>query len=298
MHCLNTRLDKVSIRRISMPKMLMLLVGESFRMGPQVSRGRGGPDSIPRQKLATMSHLRFITHVKQTLDLGVDVASFTYQVSPEESNALERWYSPYLVHTTYFTSMSHSEVHMFQRIAEELSKMDLSEYDYIFLNRFDFYIKEKFLNIFRIDPTKNIYGYTDIYRWWGADKFSFVGHYCMLTPKRFFGHILHGGLWTEKHSSHEWLQRVESRDAYDFFVSTSHWSSTCLGYNPIFTNVGRKEYLKYDRESETIKHETAYMFDTDVYKDCLETDTIEQNLQTYAFTDALEGSLMPKDETP
>jgi hypothetical protein len=280
-----------------MPNMLMLLVGESFRMGPQVSRGRGGPESIPRQKLATMSHLRFIQHVKQTLDLDVDVASFTYQVSREESNALERWYSPHIIHTTYFPSMSDSEVHMFQRIAHELCKMDLSKYDYIFLNRFDFYIKETFLNIFRMDPNKNMYGYTDIYRWWGPDKFSFVGHYCMLTPKRFFGHILHGGLWTEKHSSHEWLQRVESREAYDFFVPTSHWSSTCLGYNPIFTNVGRKEYSKYDRESETIKHETNYMFETDVYNDCLETDTIEKNLQIYAFTHTLDGPLMPKDES-
>jgi hypothetical protein len=39
------------------------------------------------------------------------------------------------------------------------------------------------------------------------------------------------------------------------------------------------------------------MFETDVYNDCLETDTIEKNLQIYAFTHTLDGPLMPKDES-
>jgi hypothetical protein len=273
----------------------MPLLGESFRYGGQGCRNRGGKESVPRQKLATYSHLRFIKYMKKEKNIDVDVVFITYKENQEEINALERWYKDYLVHSVYFDTKCQTEVELF-----ELAKCVLRElniqclYDYIFLMRFDFYIKEVFQNsLFKLNPLKVIYCYRDLYGYRGENNWEYVGHYCMIVPNYFFNLITDGELWTSKHKTFEYISSLKGPDSYEIIVETPHWSSSCLGYNPFFTMVGRSDYNKYDVESEKHKDAHNYIFNTDIYNNLINTDTLDENLSKFSFSELLTVDDIP-----
>ncbi len=273
-----------------MTRILMPLIGESFRIGGQGSRTRGGVYSISLQKLATYSHLRFIKYMKEKNNIDVDIVFITYKESEEELNALEKWYGKYLVNKIYFNYKFSSEVDLFQHAGYFLKSINIFDhYDYIFLMRFDFYIKEYFQNIlFKLNPEKVIYTHRDLNEFRDENDWKYVGHYCMVVPKKFFNYITDGALWTSKHETFKYLELHEGNNSYEILVNVPHWSSSCLGYNPFFTMVGREDYNKYDYESEKYKEMHSYTFQTNIYDNIINTDTIDMNLSKFLFTNSLD----------
>ena len=269
----------------------MPLIGESFRIGKQGSRSRGGIESIPLQKLASYSHLRFIKYMKAVKNIDIDVVFISYKETDEELNALEMWYSDYLVNKIYYDSKCSTEEELYKKAGDFLKSIAVSEkYDYIFLMRFDFYIKLHFQNVlFKINPEKVIYCFPDLNGYINTTCWKYIGHNCMIIPNKFFNYITNGSLWTKKHESIHYLISVEGNNSYEILVNTPHYSSSCLGYNPFYTMVGRVDYHKYDIESDKNKdiHMHSYKYDTNIYDNIINTDTLGENLAKHSFSSSL-----------
>jgi hypothetical protein len=266
----------------------MPIVGETFRIGGQATRERGTVESIPHQKLATYSHIRFIKYMEQK-GIDIDVIFFTYKTDDKELKALERWYNNYVIDKVYFDTLCNNDNHMLSIIADYLYKRNIDKYDYVFLMRFDFYIKEYFQDVlFRLNPEKIIFPFRDINGYKNNNDWLQVWYYGIIIPNRLYNYIYDGAFFLG-HWSHT---KCDFND-YEFLINTPHWCSSSLGYNPCFTNVGREDYNKYDWVNEKNKNFFAgnpYAY-SQIYNDIINTDTLNENLQKYTFSNSLDDDI-------
>jgi hypothetical protein len=153
--------------------------------------------------------------------------------------------------------------------------------------RFDFYIKQYFQNnLFRLDSEKVLYTFYDISGFKDVNHWTYMNHNCMIVPNKYFSHIINGELWTSTHKSANYIISKEGTNSYDVLVDTPHWATTCMGYNPFYTNVGRIDFNKYDRTTDPNSMQHSYMYESN-YDDLINIDTIDENLKKHSFTTSL-----------
>lgn len=69
-------------------KLLLVLNGESYRSGSQMTRTRGTSNYYERQMLASMSHIKMINAIKYKYDIDTDVLINTYTLNDNDDNKL------------------------------------------------------------------------------------------------------------------------------------------------------------------------------------------------------------------
>jgi hypothetical protein len=266
-------------------KMLLVLWGESFRSGAQMTRTRGTGDYSKRQKLATTSHLNLIKKIKSKYSLDCDIMVNSYTLNNHDDKKLLSWYEDHAAnHNTKFVYELHDK--MFKTESDIMSYTydkfipSINDYDYVLVLRIDFYLKKYFIENFFLDSEKIIFGHIDIT---GNDvnssKFD-VSNGLVSLPKKLFYIIEDKIIHKSNHNSRNRLIEYDNNliDNIDYYVKTPHICSTDLGWNPIYFQVGRFGSRRYDH-----KLYTSYKSNIELYYDVEEKKFKKDINQTVKF---------------
>jgi len=236
-------------------KVLLVLWGESFRSGGQMTRTRGTGDYFAKQKSATLSHLELLDRIRKEHSLECDILLNSFTLNPEDDNSLISWYSDYgskFIHHLHEKGFAKEEETRSDTYDKTLDIID--DYEYVLFVRLDLRLKKYFIDNFYLDPEQIIFAHIDRH----CQTFS-VCDQIMLFPKKFFYTIKEKVIYTLGHNARNSLIKYDKDliNHIDYFVYTLHICSTDLGWNPLYTQVGRKhhaqENIYYDIEDKQFK---------------------------------------------
>lgn len=262
-------------------KVLILITGESFRLGSQMTRGRGGNESIPRQRLATSSHLKLIQHIKQKYNKESDVMLFTYKLNQECDNMLLELYKPYVLSSSFLDNVMPTEDIFLQHIVNKLKKTTINEYDFIITLRLDIYLKQFFFDKFNLNDNKMIYTHIDPNTCEENNVYHLgVNHAIIIFPNKYLYGFLESGCWTP-HAARDKIGKIIGFENIEFMINTAHLLSTDLEWNPLYIQVGRSNNLNWVNKGCILSSDNKKEYSADVvnmYNSILNTDTLEENL--------------------
>lgn len=226
-----------------MDKFLLLITGETYRHGPQMTRGRGGQESYKLQMLATESHINFVKFIKLKYDLDCDIICNFYTLSDDyDENLLEK-YSNYSIFT-HFNSSLLGEDNIINQSIKFANHNNLNNYKFVLSIRPDHYLKEYFNFIFNPYSNKVLFSFfstpvsiSDLPSFIN-NQFLHIDHNIWFTPSKYYSKLIDNQIF-KRHESY-CLCRSNNIDV-DVMINTIHSSSTDLTWNPLFYQVGRKK---------------------------------------------------------
>jgi hypothetical protein len=241
---------------LSNNKILIIISGESFKSGGSNNRNRGGNDKHnEQQKVACESHNRLFEYIESNFKLKCEIFINSYECNGLEKKLLS-WYGDKVIYSNFNTGNFPDEFAFIDNTINNLKNINFDKYEYCLFLRPDIYLKNYFKETLIFDD-KVRYAYVDSNPI--AEDFSeYFTHYaCVLhsitmVPKRFFKFIFEKKIWYWHSSASKFVEILginpsEVENYVDLFIDTVHWSSTDLEWNPIFTQCGRFNTLKYEQ---------------------------------------------------
>lgn len=230
-------------------KGLIILLGESFRLGGQWSRNRGDIQSYDEQINACKSHIRFIEHIsnKYKLDsLSVYILTYTTQF---DSKLLDV-YNKYLIGQTIYNE----PIGLNNLYHNSISKINtVEQYDFILYLRIDIFLYDEFNLIF--NPMWSTIHYPCVC-WFRESKcrnYPRVNNMMLFIPKKYY-YILNTSIDISYHDG--WANLIEKGNLtyndLDVMINTYHDSDTAKDYNPL--------YYIVNRPKANIWHSTDHIF--------------------------------------
>lgn len=232
-------------------KLLLVLWGESFRSGPQLSRIRGTENYIERQLFASKSHIDLINKLKEK-NFEIDVFIDTYKLNIRDDSLLIDFYkinNVNITKTVFHNNVFPSEVNFLNDMYDNVnSLLKMDNYDFILLSRIDLYLKDYFIKNIDLQHTLIKFAHID-----GQCNINDVNnkiyvpvsHLIMLYPKWAFYVFQNQIVYN---STHNILKNLTisgiDYNNIDFFVNSLHACSTDLEWNPIYVQIGRHYTLK------------------------------------------------------
>ena len=255
---------------------LLVLTGESFRLGNQTSRGRSDSvDATNRQKLATYSHLRLVNYIKKTFDTDTDVFINSYTLNPTHDAMLLDWYKPHIVYSNFYNSIFPSENDFMDATNKQISAMNLSIYDFIIFVRIDIYIKSYFLTCFTTIDNTLRYAHIDF-------NHGGICHNVIYVPKCYV-ELINAPIdvnFRAPHYGRDFVIKTTPDISIDYFIRSYHSLSTDLNWNPLYSQVGRNESFHRENIGERyVNNNRINITNDNEYDHLLHTDTIEENLK-------------------
>jgi hypothetical protein len=222
-------------------KGLILLLGESFRLGGQSSRNIGSDESFEGQMKASKSHILFIENLKQKgCDMDIYLSSYNTKFNNELLDIYEKYSIGY--------DLYNERIGVNKLLHNSISKIkDIYEYDYIFYMRIDLFLKEEFLNIF--NPKWEMIMFPSI---------CFMPHHkhgihprvsdtMLFIPKKYYNYIQYVIFTTDGHEL--WMKLIDNAKLtysdMDTMLNTYHESDSAKDFNPIYYIVNRPECTKF-----------------------------------------------------
>jgi hypothetical protein len=215
---------------------LILLLGESFRLGGQGTRYRGSTESYSEQIAACDQQKSFIQHIIKEYNLrsiSVFIATYTTQFD----NEILSKYSDYLIGHHLYPEVSGLN-NLFRKSIQEVE--NLEKYDFVFYIRIDLFLKKGLFDVF--DPTINMILFPTIC--WKRD--SKVGNdprvndTLLFIPKKYYSYIP-----TIEIGHDTWHTLMKRTDLdykdLDTMIDTYHDSDSAKDYNPLYYIVNRPE---------------------------------------------------------
>jgi hypothetical protein len=230
-----------------MSRALILLLGESFRLGGQGTRNRGHSDSVPAQIEACKTHLRLFESLPVLKDIYVGTYTTPYD------QLLVQAYGRYLIGADFHESVMglsglfHSALH---------TVGSLEAYRFIFYLRIDLFVKPLFDSIF--DCNWPLICFPSIcFKINGCDRCGNhprVNDMMLFVPKRYFLHLLDVRIGHDMW--YDWV--TTGRLGYDdlgTMVSTYHDSDSSKDFNPFYYIVNRPESTTWHCALDTFNKE-------------------------------------------
>tara|TARA_A100001201_G_scaffold141009_2_gene135404 strand:- start:808 stop:1590 length:783 start_codon:yes stop_codon:yes gene_type:complete len=248
-----------------MDKFLLLITGETYRHGPQMTRDRGGEESYKRQMLATESHINFAKFMKLKYDLDCDIICNFYTLSDDYDKHLSEKYSNYSIFTNFNSSLL-GELNAINQSIKFAKDNNLNNYKFVLSIRPDHYLKEYFNFIFNPYSDKVLFSFVSIPNSASPDdcmsatsnSIVHIDNNIWFVPYKYYSKLSAHKIYYA-HNSYN-LCRLNDVDV-DVMIDTLHSSSTDLTWNPLFHQVGRKE-----NTYENWKPLSKYYFDNDERK--------------------------------
>jgi hypothetical protein len=205
---------------------ILLLIGESFRMGPQSTRVRGTPDSINGQMDACHSHIQLMNHHNH---INWKVAIFSYATPYNE--LLCQQYTNRLFKAEFLNEPIGYK-NIYQRGMDYIDSLKVN-YDFVFVIRIDLLIKNAFYKIF--NPS------------WSTIHYPFICFIeCLYTPKNFYRvsdamvFIPKGIPLNQVTLTHESMEEMAEKGfKTNVMINTLHDSDSLKDYNPLYVIVNR-----------------------------------------------------------
>jgi hypothetical protein len=222
-------------------------------------------------------------------------------MTPELDNRIYEHYFNHpdvsYVHLHIIHSGPVGEFNLLQSTTVLASQIINDDYTFVLFTRIDIFLKKYLHSIFdlrdkirmahlnEISKSHNSFnvGYDEFYHAIGTIQNDvvvdpLVNHNIVYVPRKFFHLIFEYRLYHYcPHDLYRHLSRTLSKDDLDFFLYTSHSSSSDLFWNPIFHQVGRVE-----SKSWPAKHLVFQMPDLKIIHQDPFTDY--DNLEAYDFT--------------
>jgi hypothetical protein len=231
-------------------KLLLVLNGESYRSGSQMTRTRGTGNYYERQMLASMSHINLINAIKYKYDIDTDVIINTYSLNENDDNKLINIYKSNninIVRSNFHKHLFNCEHDLLNNNYDNTIDF-LNEnynYDYIFYVRIDMYLKKYLLENISFKSDKIIFSHIDSNI--PSNGCIPVYHGMFIIPRKFF-YIIHNRIIYNTHHEiyNKILKNNISRDNFEFMIDTLHVCSSDLGWNPLYIQVGRFYKIEYN----------------------------------------------------
>ena len=244
-------------------KLLLVLNGESYRSGKQMSRYRGTKNYIERQFLACKSHVKLINLIKDKYNIDTDVILYTYKLNETDDNNLINYYKNHnvnIISVTFLSSICGNEK-QFLNLTYDKVNDHLLGYDGCLLIRIDLYLKEFYIQNVIFDD-KIIFPHIDIYHDINTTTLFPVCHSIIYYPKQYF-HVIENKI--VYNSTHEIYENLINQNIHhsniDFSINTIHWCSTDGQSNPLYCQIGRKYVSNY-----YFNKNTFYLYDKELNK--------------------------------
>jgi hypothetical protein len=233
---------------------LILILGESFRMGTQYTRIRGTPESYDEQIRASESHVAFLKHISAKYamkSISVFIATYT---TPFDAKLLDIYRDYKTGHQIYDDVMGLNALfHHSLRFIRDKSTIDdfRQAYDFILYFRIDLFLKAEFIG--RFDPRSDTILYPCV---------CFIPHHrvgndprvndtMMFIPSRLFSHL--SSIMICHESWHYLVSRGElTYDDLGTMISTFHDSDSFKDWNPLYYIVNREQNATF--------HSAGYTF--------------------------------------
>ena len=224
---------------------LILLLGESFRLGGQGSRNIGSTQSYTPQIHASKTHIQFIQYLQESSTIHVYISTY----STIYTNELLEIYKKYMIgNCIYDTRIGLNN--LFHNAIAKIENKHI--YDFICFIRIDAFLKEAFFNIF--NPKWNMIMFPSVcfiphHR---AGNHPRVNDMIIFIPKKYYNYIHMISIGHEM-----WQILVDNAkltyDDLDVMLNTFHDSDSAKDFNPLYYLVNRPEC--------TVFHSAGYLFD-------------------------------------
>jgi hypothetical protein len=232
-------------------KGLLLLLGESFRLGNQGTRSRGEDASYPEQIRACKTHMKFIEALKtQGCDMDIRISSYTTKFD----NDLINIYKDNLVNCIFYNHC----IGIHNLFHNSMKTINVDTYDFIVYIRIDLCLKDGFINIF--NPSWETIRFPSIcfLPYSIVDGHPRVNNMLLFIPKKYFKYIGNMDFLPIGDDGHRlWAQLIKTTDLtyndLDTMIHTFHDSDSAKDYNPLYYIVNRNQ--------QTIFHSEGNVFD-------------------------------------
>lgn len=215
-----------------MKNSLLVLFGESFRLGGQGNRRRGTAVSYEPQINAALTHIKFIESLKEkNINMQVSINSYTTTFD----NSLNEIYKSVLFDSIYYKNLI-GQNNLIHNCIKRIS--NINDYDFILCMRIDLFLKDKFIEIFDPYSDKILFPSICFKPHHKAGNHPRVNDMMIYIPKKYFNFI-------EKITlCHNTWQLLVDNHAFtyedlDTMLNTFHDSDSAKDFNPIYYIVNR-----------------------------------------------------------
>jgi hypothetical protein len=242
---------------------LILLIGESFRVGGQTTRVKGTPESFPFQQVASESVMRFV-NLRSEISWKLVINSYT---TPYD-DLLCSFYSDKLVDQNF-----HPDVIGYEALyRDSLRRWEelISKQDFILFLRIDLELKDLFVEIF--EPSSKIlfpsvcFLKDDCHLLENKPR---VSDTLLYVPRRFFS-VLYEidvlGHYGWLHLSNHGVEDIGT------MLPTFHDSDSAKDWNPLYRIVGRVQELNHYSKGFVLDNLLPKKDDTAIYFNTLVRD--------------------------
>jgi hypothetical protein len=215
---------------------LLILFGESFRLGGQGNRNIGTAESYDEQIKAAQSHLNFISHLKKNdVNMVVSINSYTTRYD----NDLNTIYNDVLCDTMYHHNLI-GQSGLIHTCIDRLNKISI--YDFILCMRIDICLKDKFMEVFNPNSDKILFPSICFEPHHKVGIHPRVNDTMLFIPKK-YTFFFKKSKFALCHDT--WCILIEKYkvnfDDLDMMLDTYHDSDSAKDYNPIYYIVNRPE---------------------------------------------------------
>ena len=219
-----------------MNKSLLILFGESFRLGGQGNRNRGSEQSYEEQIKAAKSHINFILNLQsKNTNMVVSINSYTTQYDTHLTDI----YKDVLYDNIFYTKLIGSDA-LIHNCINRIHNID--NYDFILCMRIDIFLKDKFMEIFNPNSDKILFPSVCFEPHHKIEMHPRINDMMMYIPKKYIDFFKQ----TRFNLYHDtWYNLIEkyrfNYNQLDMMLNTYHDSDSAKDYNPIYYIVNRPE---------------------------------------------------------
>jgi len=226
---------------------LIILLGESFRLGTQGTRNIGNPESYTGQINACDSHIKFIEDITQKFNMN-NMSVFISSYDTQYSKLLIDKYKKYLIWYNLNTKLI-GLANLFNNSINMIT--NITKYDFILHIRIDLFLKPYFTDIF--NPKSNMILFSSIC--WKRDSTT-NGHprvnpMTIFIPKKYYNYINHLAINYGHDLCYILIKTTDlTYKDLDTMINTYHDSDSFKDFNPLYYIVNRPENTICDTSSD------------------------------------------------
>jgi len=222
---------------------LIILIGESFRLGKQGTRNKGSKESYNEQIKACNSHIYFIEHIIKKFNMN-SISLYISSYHTQFDNNLLSVYEKYLIgHNLYgnligLNNLFHNSINKIENI---------EKYDFILYIRIDLFLKQPFVDIFNPLIDKILFPTICFIPHHKCGNDPRVNDMLLFIPKKYYKYIRNTVI------NHEtWHNLIKNTDLtyedIDTMINTYHDSDSCKDFNPLYYIVNRSKCSVFHSE--------------------------------------------------
>jgi len=220
----------------------IILFGESFRLGGQNSRNIGSDESYNEQINAAKSHISFINHLKESVNVNLNVYLSTYETKFKSD--LINVYNDLLIGHDFYDSLI-GQGKLIHNAINKINKINKINYDFLLIMRIDLFLKSKFTEIFDHNWDKILWPSICFKPYHKHGIHPRVNDMMVFFPRKYYMYLKYLYPNNECNGHGNWANIIENSDltydSLDTMINTFHDSDSAKDFNPLYYIVNRNQ---------------------------------------------------------